>query len=329
MLTFRRAAVLSLPALLAFPAVAGAAPFRDKVITGGAVARAAQTAEPPPSYPAGDGTLIPISGDPAVAQRYATLLGSLPHGSELASLRVAVVPSSEIAGACGGSPDDGILACYGADDQTMIVPADQASDISVDYVIAHEYGHHIAANRSNAPLPALAFGPKRWSSYELVCANTADGRLAPGDQGEHYLSNPGEAWAEAYARLVYPTVAWRFTRLLEPTQGSALAAMADVAEPWSKRTRTVFRGSGARSFKLPLTLDGAFTLQLAGPSSANYDLVVRSGGKIVDRTSRPGSRDRIHYRIACRDRRTETLRISVVRRSARGGPYTLTATYAG
>ena len=87
-------------------------------------------------------------------------------------------------------------------------------------MIAHEYGHHIAAHRSNAPLEALDFGPKRWSSYELVCSNTIDGKLAPGDQGANYLSNPGEAWAEAYARLVFPAEAWRFTPLLKPTQGS-------------------------------------------------------------------------------------------------------------
>jgi hypothetical protein len=38
----------------------------------------------------------------------------------------------------GGVPGDGILACYGASDQTMIVPDSQASGstVSVDYVIA-------------------------------------------------------------------------------------------------------------------------------------------------------------------------------------------------
>ena len=227
----RRSAVLCLPALLAFPATAMAEPFKDRVITG-ATARAAQVEGTTQNYATADGTQIPITlaasykGDPAIAQTYATFLGTLPHGSELASLRVTVVASSEIASACGGDDGDGILACYGANDRTMIVPGDQAaeSDVSVNYVIAHEYGHHIAANRSNAPLEALDFGPKRWSSYELVCKEAMDGRLAPGDQGENYLSNPGEAWAEAYARLVFPTEGWRFTPVLRPTQGSTLAA---------------------------------------------------------------------------------------------------------
>src|SRR3954453_5688133 len=280
MLSAGRVAALSLPALLAFPAAAGAEPFKDRVIRG-TLAHASQIQGTTQRYPTGDGTIsIPVTlassytGDPAVAQTYATFLGTLPHGPELASLKVTVVPSSEVAADCGGQPSDGILACYGSDDQTMIVPGDQAagSDISVDYVITHEYGHHIADHRSNAPLAAIDFGPKRWSSYELVCSNTLDGKLAPADEGANYLSNPGEAWAEAYARLVYPTEAWRFTPVLKPTAGSALAAMADVAQPWTKRVTTTFTGTSTRTFKLPITLDGAFTLQLDGPAKANYDL---------------------------------------------------------
>src|SRR4051812_22541468 len=190
MLLHRRCAALCLPVLVAFPAAAEASPFKDRVLSG-ALAHAAQVKGTTQSYAAADGTLIPVTlassfkGDPAVAQTYATFLGTLPHGSELASLKVAVVPSSEIARDCGGEPSDGILACYGGEDQTMIVPGDQPADssVSVNYVITHEYGHHIAAHRSNAPLEALDFGPKRWSSYELVCSNTIDGRLAPGAEG--------------------------------------------------------------------------------------------------------------------------------------------------
>lgn len=333
----RRYAALCLPVLLAFPAAASAAPFKDRVLAGSAKARTAQVQGSTRDYPTADGTMIRVTlassftGDPAVAQQYATYLGTLPHGPELASLRVVVVPSAEVASTCGGEDGQGILACYGAGDRTMIVPGDQAtdSDVSVNYVIAHEYGHHIAANRSNAPLRALDFGPKRWSSYELVCKNAADGRLAPGDQGENYLANPGEAWAEAYARLVFPAEAWRFTSLLKPTPGSTLAAQADVGQPWTKRLTQTFGGRGTKSFQLPITLDGAFTLELDGPARTNYDVVVKSGGRTVERTTRRGSADRIHYRIACRDHRRETLRITVVRRSGPPAPYALTAKYAG
>ena len=203
--------------------------------------------------------------------------------------------------------------------------------MSVNYVIAHEYGHHIAA----PPLQRAAGGAGlRAQALVLVRARVQEhrwtGASRPGSQqGNDYLSNPGEAWAEAYARLVFPTEAWRFTSLLKPTQGSTLAAQADVLQPWSQRVAETFKGTGTRSFKLPITLDGAFTLKLDGPSRTNYDIVVKSGGKVVDRTTKRGSSDRIHYRIACRDRRTENLRISVVRRSGAPGPFTLAAKYAG
>ena len=150
-------------------------------------------------------------------------------------------------------------------------------------MITHEYGHHIAAHRSNAPLAALDFGPKRWSSYELVCSNTIDGKLAPGDEGDNYLSNPGEAWAEAYARLVFPLEAWRFTPLLKPTQGSALAADGRRRAAVDQAREHDVHGHEHHTFKLPITLDGAFTLKLDGPAKANYDLIVRSGGKTVEK----------------------------------------------
>jgi len=325
----RRYAVLCLPAaVLALPTTASAAGFKDRVIETGQVPTAHASQAPAGTtarYPTADGQSIQVTAtDPAIAQQYATLVGTFPHGSEISALRMRVVPAADVNADCGGNAGDGILACYGADDQTMIVPDSQAtgSNVSVDYVIAHEYGHHIAAHRSNAPLDALDFGPKRWSSYELVCSNTIDGKLAPGDEGVNYLSNPGEAWAEAYARLIYPTEAWRFTSLLKPTGGSLLAAQADVAQPWTQRTSETFTGSGTKSFKLPLTLDGAFTVQL---NKAGYRLVIKSGGKVIDRTTSK----RIHYRIACRDRRTEQLTLSVVPHSGTTGKYALKASYAG
>jgi hypothetical protein len=321
----RRLAALCLPAaVLAFPATASAGPFKDRV-TERASARAAQA---PARYPTADGLTIPVTAsDPAVAQRYATLVGTLPHGPELAELKIVVVPAAGMAEACGARQDEGVVACYGAFDQTMIVPeaAPAGSEYSVEYVIAHEYGHHIAAHRSNAPLPAIDWGPKRWSSYELVCLNAMRGRLAPGNEGEFYLSNPGEAWAEAYARLVFPNEAWRFTSLLRPTEGSLLAAMADVAQPWTKRSVATFDGTGTKTFRLPLTLDGAFTLSLDRQRRTRYDLVLRAGGRVIERSAS----GRIHFRIACRDRRTEKLTIKVQRRSGPATPYTLEARYAG
>ena len=104
LLARRRAAVLSLSALLAFPAAASATPFKDKVHHRHARPRLAGPGQRrSATRPATARISIPVTlarsytGDPAVAQTYATFLGTLPHGPELASLKVTVVPSSEIA----------------------------------------------------------------------------------------------------------------------------------------------------------------------------------------------------------------------------------------
>jgi hypothetical protein len=322
-----RVVIIGASAALAFPGAAEAAGFKDRVITGGATAHTAQVQGTTQRWPAGE-TTIPVTvatsfkGDPNVAGTYAAFLGTLPHGAELASLKVTVVPAAEINSDCGGEDGDGILACYSSDDQTMIVPGDSSGDdsVSVNYVIAHEYGHHIARHRSNAPLAAIDFGPKRWSSYEMVCSKTDKGKVAPGDEGRGYAYNPGEAWAETYARLVFPDQAWMLAPVLKPDQGAYLAAAADVAQPWTQRVTTTFTGgAGLKAFKLPITLDGAFTLQL---SRTPKEIVIKSGGHVVERVK---GRKRIHYKIACRDKQTETLRITV--RAA--GNYTLKASYAG
>lgn len=325
MQTSLRVVIIGASAALSFPGAADAADFRDRVLDGGATARASQLQGETKRWPAAD-TTIPVTvsnrfkGDPNVAGVYAAFIGTLPHGSEINNLKVVIVPASDINEDCGGKEGDGILACYSSGDQTMIIPGDAraGSSVSVNYVIAHEYGHHIARHRSNAPLPALDYGPKRWSSYELVCQKADAGKVAPGDEGENYAYNPGEAWAETYARLIFPGQAWRLAPVLKPDDGSYLAAAADVAQPWKQRVSTSFKGTGTKTFKLPITLDGAFTLQL---SRRPKEIVVKSGDQLVERTGRR----RIHYQIACRDRRTETLRITV----KAPGAFTLKASYAG
>jgi hypothetical protein len=314
--------------------------FPDRVLQR-APARAAQ-AGTTSSYDAGDGTLIPITvssalgGDASLAQTYATFLGSLPHGAELARLRVRIVPAAEVPADCG-APGQDILACYVAGVRRMIVPGDQhasSGGVTTSFVIAHEYGHHVAAYRSNAPFSALDFGPKRWSSYEHVCARTLAGKLYPGDEGNHYAANPGEGWAETYAHLVYPKVHWFYTRLLKPDAGALTAARADVLAPWTGPATKRFAGtlpSGAakQSFRLKVSLDGALAIRLAGPKGAQYDLRLRSHGSSFAHTSAKGSDDKLALRAACRTTSgPETVTIQVLRRSG-SGPFRLTARYAG
>src|SRR6476469_4347453 len=100
----RRSAVLCLPAaVLALPTTASAAGFKDKVLTGKVTAHASQApAGTTAPYPTADGQTIEVTAaDPAIAQQYATLVGTFPHGPELSALRMRVVPASDVNDECG------------------------------------------------------------------------------------------------------------------------------------------------------------------------------------------------------------------------------------
>lgn len=287
-----------------------------------------------------DGNTVPVTlsasytdGEDA-AQGYVDFLGSLPHGAELSRLRITIATPAEVRAACGGGA--GTLACYTTGGNRMIVPGARPqtrSGITASYIVAHEYGHHVAAFRSNAPFPALDFGPKRWASQQEVCRHATAGRLAPGDEDAAYRANPGEAWAETYAQLRYPAVRWAFAPILKPDAAAFAAARRDVLDPWTERIERRFRGRpGAEQrsvrHRFVLTLDGALDVRLDGPDGAEYDLTLSSLGKVRKRTRTAGADDRIAYDAACRSRPRETVTVTVRRRSG-SGPYTLRVRYAG
>ena len=148
-----------------------------------------------------DGQVVTVSladayaGDTAAARSFVDFLESLPHGPELGGLSVHIAPPDEVRRRCGGDAD--VLACYTLPAEQMIVPGEPAGDsdgITLSYIVAHEYGHHVAANRDNAPFRAIDYGPKRWASRQLVCLGAIRGRLAPGEEGERHLDNLGESW---------------------------------------------------------------------------------------------------------------------------------------
>jgi hypothetical protein len=158
------------------------------------------------SYPSGDslGTFVQIQVsdsypvDQALPQDWATYLGSLVHGPELARLTLNLMPLSAVQATCGSQA----LACYDPSQDTIYAsPDDQLDEPPAKEIVTHEYGHHVANNSNDAPWAALDYGTKRWSSYENICAKATDGTASPGDEGSHYFQNSGEAFAESYRVL--------------------------------------------------------------------------------------------------------------------------------
>jgi hypothetical protein len=219
--------------------------------------------------------------DPALAQRWADFLASLVHGSELSTVTVLLSTPTQISSVCGTDA----LACYSARGALLYAPGeDPSSELSAEAVVAHEYGHHVAANRLNNPWDALDWGPKRWASSVQVCARTKKGDLAPGAEDPvRYEQNPGEGWAETYRvlsqrKLGLPESPWDIvTQALYPTDAALTAAEQDVTTPWASdtttlRTGSVTRTSRTRTYTVSTPLDG--TLKVVLRSSAGLRLAL-------------------------------------------------------
>jgi hypothetical protein len=219
--------------------------------------------------------------DPALGQRWADFLASLIHGAELSKVTVLLSTADEISRVCGQDS----LACYSARGAQLYAPGeDPTSSLSAEAVITHEYGHHIAANRNNAPWDALDWGPKKWDSSMQVCTATRQGRLSPGAEDPvRYEQNPGEGWAETYRllnqrRLGVPESPWEIvSQSLYPTDAALAAAQQDVTSPWNGNTTTtrsgaVTRTSRTRTYTVATPLDG--TLKLTLRTSAGLRVAV-------------------------------------------------------
>jgi hypothetical protein len=188
-------------------------------------------------------------------------------------------------------------------------------------VIAHEYGHHVAAQRSNAPWNAENWGTKRWATAMNVCRRVRSGKLHPGDERVYYLFNPGEAFAEAYRvlnerTLGLPVTPWALVDAsLQPTQAALDALRQDVVAPWATAQPRTYAGSfaktgpqGPRTFLVPTPFDGSLATTLTAPRGAVYR--VRIDGKAAA------------SEIVCGVR---TTRVQVERVSGYG-PFTLSVT---
>jgi hypothetical protein len=209
--------------------------------------------------------------DPALGQKWADFLSTLVHGAELSSVTVFLAPLSQVGRVCGADA----LACYSGQDSVLVAPGDDpTSDISAEAVITHEYGHHVAAHRSNAPWSALDYGTKRWASYIQVCARAGQGRLFPGaEDSPRYLLNPGEGFAESYRVLNerkagLSETPWQVVSdSLYPDSTALTLLEQDVTTPWqgataSTRTGSLTRTTRARTYTVATQLDGTLRVSL-------------------------------------------------------------------
>ena len=235
-------------------------------------------------------------------EAWAELIVRFTHGSELAVLTARIAPMVEIEQICGPQS----LGCYRAN--VLVAPSEGGPDgTSAEEVLRHEYGHHVAFHRLNAPWRAIDWGPKHWASAANVCARTARSEAYPGDGGRNYALNPGEAWAETYRLMderragittgTWPIVAPSFY----PSDAALAAAERDVLQPWTRGTtrsyQRRFTQGARRAWWIPLAtpLDGELRLTASLPRGglhevalvrANRTTVLQRGKWISERVKR-------------------------------------------
>jgi hypothetical protein len=265
------------------------------------------------------------AADPGQIARF---LGTLIHGPEMELLTVQLDTPSQLEFDCGF----GAQACYYSGENKIVLggngsPAPDGA--SREFVLAHEYGHHVARHReSPPPFPGpIDWGTARWASYEHVCQRSRAGALFPGNEGLHYFRDPGEAFAESFAYLRFPDsgVPWRWLRSLEPDAEAFRAIREDTLDPWLGRTSFRMRGQiprhregvAMRAFRTPL--DGTVSLRPAGRPRYDIDLL-NPVGRIL-RTSRNGLGfgHQLNYTVCGQSR----LRVSIRSSRRAGGAFKL------
>jgi hypothetical protein len=267
-------------------------------------------------------------GDPGTAQRWADFFSSLVHGPELAVLNAYIAPLAEVAEICR----DDALGCYGANH--LVTMGEDNFGVAAESVAAHEYGHHVAGNRLNAPWAAIDWGTKRWATDVGVCSRVASGMAFPGAEDSNYSLNPGEAFAESYRVLVETNGSavgddWELVDpSFRPDARALEAVREDVLDPWSgpktwKLSGKFLRRSRTWSVSLATPLDGDLRIRLALPRTGGDDVQLfssdgrtrlassswdASGGKTVEyrvcgtrsvkvRVSRGGAASRFSLRV--------------------------------
>ena len=265
-------------------------------------------------------------------QYWAEFLAHLTHGPELASVTLYIAPFDEVTNLCGPQA----LGCYG-DDQIVSIGTPYVDGTAPEEIVRHEYGHHVAANRSNPPWQAVDWGPKLWASAENVCSKVKQKLAYPGDESDHYQLNPGEAWAETYRlmdeqRAGITTGTWQIVApLYYPDAAELQAAENDVLSPWTapqtQSFRKVFGKRTAKVWTIPVStpLDGSMTVAAVLPrnSTSQVVLTASNGSTVLARAVRSGTRSRRISTTICGQR---TVDVRVTQKGALGAVSVVTST---
>jgi hypothetical protein len=311
----------------AFAVPRPAPPLRDvvRMAPGAAGARIAATASSQ-RYPLNDGSedsiAVSVSADcleecdAPDPQTIANTIGTFIHGPEVNLLTVQLETPFELGFDCGFDAQ----SCYFGGENRIVLSGDAAlapDSANREFVLAHEYGHHVAAHRDvPSPFPAaIDWGTERWASVENVCEGHRAGALFPGDEGTHYYEDPGEAFAESFAFNRYPEAAveWAWSPALRPTAASLRALRDDALRPWLGRHsftvagRVPRDGAVVQEFRTPF--DGRVSIGPAGSRELGYELVIRNRAGETLRSSRQGVsfRHRLDYTVCGQSR----LRVAV------------------
>ncbi len=332
------AAALAAALVASAALVAPAAPLVAPAPLPGAQARLVEPAGPSPLHAAAARRTVSWTGGPMTAstgeqvtvfvstrytaeqhnpQGWADFIASLPHGAELASVTAYIAPLDELQEICGTQA----LGCYGGGQ--LYSSGDVYKTVTPQEIVRHEFGHHIAANRSNPPWRAIDWGPKAWASDQGICTRTADLTAYPGDEGDHYDLNPGEAWAESYRvfaeqRAGVPPSPWEIVDpSFQPDPEALVAIEKDVLQPWTASTTRVYRRKltleTPKVWSIPLQtpLDGDIAITVSLPKGGYHrvTLLGQDGTTVVARGLWSGTTTQRVSMTLC-GQRSLTLRIT-------------------
>jgi hypothetical protein len=264
-----------------------------------------------------------LPAETSTPEGWAEFLAGLTHGRELSSLTTFVATFAEVQDICG----ERTAGCYAANQ--MVALGEPAGGLTPEEIVRHEYGHHVAYHRDNAPWEAIDWGPKRWASAAGICGRVSRREAFPGDQGSNYARNPGEAWAEAY-RLMderkagITSATWSIvSSAFFPSEAALQAAELDVLQPWAARRATVstrvFGPQTPKVWWIPLStpLDGDYRISATVPPSGTQEvaLVTANRRTVIGRAQWVGQRVKQLQGSLCGQR---SLFVRVTQRGALG-----------